>query len=146
MHRARHADTAREVPAGLFSKARCGRDHGAVAALHVGRAAAVNFPVRDLAAERVMLPLRRVDHVHGVDVAVYQDGLAGSLAVDGAEDAAEAVDNDLVEAVFLHFPLHQLRHALLLSGIAGNAQRLLTKRNQLFICINIHEVKILSLS
>ena len=93
-----------------------------------------------------MLPLRRVDHVHGVDMAVHQDGLAGPLAVDGAEDAAEAVDNDLVEAVFLHFPLHQLRHALLLSGIAGNAQRLLTKRDQLFICINIHAVKILSLS
>ena len=93
-----------------------------------------------------MLPLRRVDHVHGVDMAVHQDGLAGPLAVDRAEDAAEAVDDDLVEAVFLHFALHQLRHALFLSGIAGNAQRLLTKRNQLFICISIHAVKILSLS
>ena len=145
MHRARHADAARKVSAGLFSEARRRRDHGAVAALHVGRAAAVNFPVRDLAAERVMLPLRRVDHVHGVDMAVHQDGLAGPFAVDRAEDAAEAVDDDLVEAVFLHFALHQLRHALFLSGIAGNAQRLLTKRNQLFICISIHAVKILSL-
>ena len=145
MHRTRHADAAREVPAGLLGEARRGRDHGAVAAFHVGRAAAVNFPVHDLAAERVVLPLRRVDDVDGVDVAVHQDGLAGPVAVDGAEDASEAVNDDLVEAVFLHFSLHQLCHAFFLPGIAGDAQRLLTKRDQLFICINIHAVRILSL-
>ena len=146
MHRTRHADAAGEVLSGLLGKARCGGNHGAVAALHVGRAAAVNFPVHDLAAERVMLPLRRVDDVDGVDVAVHQDGLAGPLAVDGAENTAEAVDDDLVEAVFLHFALHQFRYALFTAGVAGHAQRFLTKCDQLFVCISIHAVKILSSS
>ena len=136
------ADLAGEVLAGLFRVAGGCRDHGAVAALHVGGAAAVDPAVDDLAAERVVLPLRRVDHVDGVDVAVHQDGLAGPLAVDGAENTAEAVDDDLVEAVFLHFALHQFRYALFMAGIAGDPDGLLAKFDQLFV--GVHAASILS--
>ena len=84
------ADLAGEVLAGLFRVAGGCRDHGAVAALHVGGAAAVDPAVDDLAAERVVLPLRRVDHVDGVDVAVHQDRLAGAFAACQRENAASA--------------------------------------------------------
>ena len=136
------ADLAGEVLAGLFRVAGGCRDHGAVAALHVGGAAAVDPAVDDLAAERVVLPLRRVDHVDGVDVAVHQDRLAGAFAVDGAEHAAVFVDDDLIKAVLFHLALHEFRDALLLAGIAGDPDGLLAKFDQLFV--GVHAASILS--
>ena len=51
----------------------------------------------------------------------------GPPAPDPPQHAAVAVHLDLVEAVLLHLPPHQLRHALLPAGGAGDADGLLAE-------------------
>ena len=75
----------------LRGEAPCRHDHRAVAALHVGRAPAVDFSVLDLAAERVVRPLGRINHVHGVHVPVEQNRFAGPFSVNGSDDVSEPV-------------------------------------------------------
>ena len=136
MHRAGDADRAREVLLCLRGEAPCRHDHRAVAALHVGRAPAVDLPVRNLAAERVVRPLGRINHVHGVHVPVEQNRFAGPFSVNGSDDVSEPVKDYLVKAECEHSLPHQLRHGLFLTGNARGLERSLAKGDQRFICIH----------
>ena len=136
MHRAGDADRTREVLLCLRGEAPCRHDHRTVAALHVGRAPAVDLPVRNLAAERVVRPLGRINHVHGVHVPVEQNRFAGPFSVNGSDDVSEPVKDYLVKAECEHSLPHQLRHGLFLTGNARGLERSLAKGDQRFICIH----------
>src|ERR1019366_429377 len=71
-------------------------DHRRDAALLVDRAAAPDLPAHDLPLERVEAPLRAVARVDRVHVPVERDH--PPARADAADDVAEAVDADPVEA------------------------------------------------
>ena len=132
-----HADLPGEIPAGVLREVGHRGDHGRYAALHVRCAPAIDPPLVDLPAEGVVGPLPGVDHVHMVDMPVQKDGLARPAAPHPAQYAAVPVDEHLIEAVLLHFALHQLGHFPLLPGWAGDPDGLLAERNQLLVSVHV---------
>ena len=136
MHRTGDADGAGKILAGVLGNIGGGGDHGGHAALHVRGAAAVHLSVYDLCAEGGVLPFVGVDDVHVVDMAVHENGLAGALAVDLAQNAAVAVDHDLIKAVGLHGFFQQTGYVLLFSGEAGDLDQLAAKIDKPFISVH----------
>ena len=90
---------------------------GGHAALLVAPAPAEDDLVGLIARIRVRFPVVDVAHAHGVDVGVDGDDLL-ALA-HPADDVAQAVDLDLVEAQPLHLGLDAKDHFLLLAALAG---------------------------
>ena len=122
------------MAAGLC-KPRCRHDHRCDAALHIRSAAAVNFPVHQLGAVRVVLPQAAVGQIDGVDMPVQQDGLPRPVAADAAQHTAIAVDHRFIKALLQHRLLNKPGDLLLLARKAGRTDQRLAKFNELLLCI-----------
>jgi len=118
VHDAGQGDLAREVALRVLEEEVRRRGERRDRALHVGRAAAVEPAVFDLARIGVARPAARDDR-HRVDVAVEEHARAGTPALQPDNHAAVAVDRDLVEAVRPGKALQLRRDALLMAGRAG---------------------------
>ena len=133
VHHARDVDAAGKVAPILLDKGRRRAAHGRHGALHVGRAAAVDAAVLDLAAEGIVRPRARINDRHGVDVTVKQDRRTRAIAVHTADDVAVIVDGDLVEVVLMEKIREGVHDLPFLPGIALGADECLCERNHDFI-------------
>ena len=137
MHHARDVDAAGKIAPVVLDEGRDRATHRRHGALHIGRAAAVDAAILDLAAERIVRPNARVDHRNGVDMAVKQDRGTRPVAVHAADDIAVIVDGDLVEVVLAEELREGVHNLPFLTGIALGADECLCERNHDFISTHI---------
>ena len=106
-------------------------NHRGHAALLIHRPAPPNFPGLHERLERIEIPLRQVAGINRVHVAVEGDH-AFALA-DAADDVAEAVNADSVEADLLHFLFDDGDDVLLLGGEGLGADQVGEKPHGVFL-------------
>src|SRR5579883_2084040 len=100
----------------LFER-RQGIEHRRRRALLVARAQAVNNAILVLALKWVPLPLRRIGHADGIDMAVVEQRAWSSA--DAPQDIAHAIVAHFVKAQIGHARANGLAHGTNLAVVAG---------------------------
>ena len=122
-----------EILARVLCECSCCGAEACYSALHIAGATTVDLAVVDLSSEGGILPLGFIRNRDGIDVAVEENLLARTVALDAADDVAVLVNGNAVKALGGQVLAQSLHNTVFVAGVALLLDQLLAKGNNLLL-------------